>query len=392
MPVNTRRDGDSLQQPLLPSAERRHDPAAGDSEAARAERAERLRLLTVQSAKSVPDLRKKGPQAIPPPAIRQKDKFVPLPPALTEPAVDESAGISELGGADSGEGESEGGAEAGTSRRITVYCVSESLDRKALEAILAVEFPGRPVTSYSDVTHLALEGHSQDVWFFDFGVIIMFGLRAEREAGLMGRLGPRVERRPYAASEVEVDEFQFVYSAEPPHIKNDCFVLNKRQASNQQVRLAIAHALAQSVKLALYEERVWDLVAETRDLPEALAKHGKVPVSTKRVAQLIGKVFLQNANVNLLSSVLDTPAFFWSAPDHLQALYERACEYLELETRAEVLNARFAVLQEMLDMLRDHQNNAHAARLELIIIWLLVVDCVLMMFQLMSLFGVIGRK
>lgn len=38
-----------------------------------------------------------------------------------------------------------------------------------------------------------------------------------------------------------------------------------------------------------------------------------------------------------------------------QVLYERACDYLELETRVEVLNARFQVLQEMLDMLRDHQ-------------------------------------
>ena len=27
------------------------------------------------------------------------------------------------------------------------------------------------------------------------------------------------------------------------------------------------------------------------------------------------------------------------------------------------------VLQEMLDMLRDHQNNFHAARLEWIVIW-----------------------
>jgi uncharacterized Rmd1/YagE family protein len=36
----------------------------------------------------------------------------------------------------------------------------------------------------------------------------------------------------------------------------------------------------------------------------------------------------QNVNVNLLSSVLDTPNVFWSAPDHLQHLYVRACEYL----------------------------------------------------------------
>jgi len=39
------------------------------------------------------------------------------------------------------------------------------------------------------------------------------------------------------------------------------------------------------------------------------------------------------------------------------------------------------VLQEMLDMLRDHQNNSHASRLELIIVWLLVVDCCLMLCQ-----------
>jgi hypothetical protein len=36
------------------------------------------------------------------------------------------------------------------------------------------------------------------------------------------------------------------------------------------------------------------------------------------VAQRIGQVFLQRSAVNLLSSVLDTPEFFWSAPDHLQ--------------------------------------------------------------------------
>lgn len=55
------------------------------------------------------------------------------------------------------------------------------------------------------------------------------------------------------------------------------------------------------------------------------------------------QVFIQKAAVNLLSSVLDTPEFFWRAPDSFQALYERICEYLELEERVEVLNARFAV-------------------------------------------------
>jgi uncharacterized Rmd1/YagE family protein len=52
------------------------------------------------------------------------------------------------------------------------------------------------------------------------------------------------------------------------------------------------------------------------------------------------QVFLQRSAVNLLGVVLDVPEFFWSAPDHLQVLYKRVCEYLELDTRVEVLNTR----------------------------------------------------
>jgi hypothetical protein len=53
------------------------------------------------------------------------------------------------------------------------------------------------------------------------------------------------------------------------------------------------------------------------------------------------QVFLQSSTVNLLSTICDTPEFFWSAPDQLRALYDRSCEYMELEARAQVLNARF---------------------------------------------------
>ena len=70
---------------------------------------------------------------------------------------------------------------------------------------------------------------------------------------------------------------------------------------------------------------------------------GKVPLTRKAIAQLIGKVFIQKSAVNLLSTVLDTPEFFWSAPDSLQSLYKRCCEYVEYDTRVEVLNSRFQV-------------------------------------------------
>jgi uncharacterized Rmd1/YagE family protein len=52
----------------------------------------------------------------------------------------------------------------------------------------------------------------------------------------------------------------------------------------------------------------------------------QVGLSRKHIAQLIGRVFIQKSAVNLLSTVLDTPEFFWSAPDSMQNLYKRVCE------------------------------------------------------------------
>ncbi|KAG2443418.1 hypothetical protein HXX76_001776 [Chlamydomonas incerta] len=290
--------------------------------------------------------------------------------------------------------------------RITVYCIAEALDRVKLESLIRIKHPAWETHSYQDVVHARLPGPAansttsggappddmggvgSDVFFFEYGVVAFWGLQQQQETSILRTLAVSAERSPLAR--YERDEFVFNISvSEPPHIQNDTITINRRQATDHQVRLAISHALAQSTKLSVYEERVVALVEESKHLPQDLALHGRVSMSTKKLAQLIGKVFLQSSTLNLLSTVMDTPEFFWSAPDQLQALYERACEYLELDTRAEVLNARFEVLQEMLDMLRDHKNNSHAARLEWIIIWLLLVDVILMLFQLLSLFGLV---
>lgn len=109
------------------------------------------------------------------------------------------------------------------------------------------------------------------------------------------------------------------------------------------MKLSISNALAQSTKLTVYEERVVEIVEQTKELPVILATTGTVKLSRKRIAQLIGRVFLQKSAVNLLSTVLDTPEFFWSAPDAMQSLYKRVCDYVEYDARVEVLNSRFQV-------------------------------------------------
>lgn len=71
----------------------------------------------------------------------------------------------------------------------------------------------------------------------------------------------------------------------------------------------------------------------------------------------------------------------------LQDLYDAVCEYLEVDTRLETLNARFEVLQATLDMLRDHQNNEHSSYLEWIVIILIIIEIVI---GLVEIGGIIG--
>jgi uncharacterized Rmd1/YagE family protein len=46
----------------------------------------------------------------------------------------------------------------------------------------------------------------------------------------------------------------------------------------------------------------------------------------------------------------------------------------------------------MLDMLRDHLNNSHSVRLEWIVIWLIVIEVVVGVFELLGLFGLVGKE
>jgi uncharacterized Rmd1/YagE family protein len=322
----------------------------------------------------------------PPPQYRVKDRFVSLPDS-----GEYQPRLSDELSRDDGQSPSifQDFNAAGDARgRITSYCISETIDRKLLDDVLkrndVVSMESFPEVVYA--RHQTQSGVRADVFYFDYGTVVVWGMTLQEERKLVEQLKPACVDLLDSA-EVEVEEFLYHYTSnEKPHIQNDVFTINYRYAGDHLVKLSVSHALAQSTKLSVYEYRVVDIVDETKDLPEVLASTGKVDMGRKEVAQLMGRVFLQKSAVNLLSSVLDVPQFFWESdiPDSLQHLYEGCCSYLEYENRVEVLNQRFGVLQEMLDMLRDHLNQDHSSRLEWIVIILIVVEIIIGVFQLLE--------
>jgi uncharacterized Rmd1/YagE family protein len=102
-------------------------------------------------------------------------------------------------------------------------------------------------------------------------------------------------------------------------------------------------------------------------------------------------VFLQKNVVNLLSSILDTPAYFWGVPDSMQVLYDKVCEYRELEGRVEIVNARFEIMQKMLNIWSEHSQAAYMGQLDLLVVFLVVIEVIVAALEVVGLL-LIHRK
>lgn len=139
------------------------------------------------------------------------------------------------------------------------------------------------------------------------------------------------------------------------------------------VKLSISHALAQSVKISLFEELVDNTIEDTQDLPQEVALTGKINMNRKNIMMSIGELFILRINVNLHGSVLDSPELMWAEP-HLEPIYQATRGYLEINQRVNLLNQRLEVISDLLQMLKEQLGHAHEEYLEFIVIVLIGVE------------------
>ena len=113
----------------------------------------------------------------------------------------------------------------------------------------------------------------------------------------------------------------------------------------------------------------------TSHLPRELAHTGELQLTRRAALRMSGRLFKLRVDVNLTSDVLDTPDLFWDEAS-LQALYDAIRDYLEIDQRAETLNERLSVANEMLEIIHEHLNNNAMSKITWIIILLIVAACV----------------
>ncbi|KAF1737408.1 Sad1-interacting factor 3 [Beauveria bassiana] len=180
-----------------------------------------------------------------------------------------------------------------------------------------------------------------ELFVFSYGVVVFWNFSEYQEKDILADLtfadaaedGVSLLTRPLEQHDFETEEFHFEYSADVkrPRIFNDMITLVPR--SDHMIKLTISHAIAQSTKLCLFEERLGETMLDAQDVPKTLALTGELNMTRTEIVKILGRLFKSRVDINLSSNILDVPNFFWDSEPTLHPLYAAIREYLEIDPR-----------------------------------------------------------
>lgn len=215
-----------------------------------------------------------------------------------------------------------------------------------------------------------LSRHHAEMFVLQYGIVVFWNFTETHEKNILADLAFSATPllvNPISDQEIETEEFHFEYDAQiqRPRIYNDMITL---RSGDHLIKLTMSYAIAQLTKLCLFESRMVNSLQLISKLPKKLALTGRLGLKRQQLLKKSGKLFKLRVDVNLSSSILDTPDYFWSIEPALHPLYNGVREYLEIEQRVQVLNDRCKVFLEFLNIISDSINESNTNRVTTMII------------------------
>ncbi|MBA2654291.1 MAG: RMD1 family protein [Gammaproteobacteria bacterium] len=261
--------------------------------------------------------------------------------------------------------------------RCVSFCTAKSYSLNGLTNF----FKNRkfPTKLYRHVLHVSIPNQSANLFIFSHGCFVSWNLKRKEELKLLQEI-KAFSTDPL--DRIEIDYFSFKYGEETTvetHERFNADVITL-ESDNVQIKLAISYGLAESIKLEYYEELIKNTIKKNSQLPEELAKTGKILLSRKAISQRMGEIFIEMSSVNLNSGYLDVPEYFWRFPN-LESYYTMTEQFLDITRRVAALNQRLDVLHQFFDMLTGQLQFQHSTLLEIIIILLIFIEIVISLVQ-----------
>lgn len=222
-----------------------------------------------------------------------------------------------------------------------------------------------------DNADLSTTVHTPEIFIFDYGTVVIWGMTVAQERRFLSDM-VKFADTPLPAESAQTEDFNFYYTKDyQARIYNDFISL--RDPKNHMIKLAISHALSQSVKTSLFEDLVSDTIEDTSPLPALIAQTGSINLTRRQLNMKIGELFILRINIHLQGSVLDSPELMWAEP-HLEPVYAAVRSYLEIGQRVELLTERLDVIADLLAVLREQGSRRHGEVLEWIVIILIAAE------------------
>lgn len=262
--------------------------------------------------------------------------------------------------------------------RCVSYCTAASYDLPGIAN--SFKRKGYITKQSRDVLHISGIETPVDIFFFNHGSAVFWGLNKRQEQQWLERL-KLFSSDPLAT--VQVDHFCFRFGEETSIDAHERFKLDiiTLDSDNPQIKLAISYGLAQSVKLEAFEDSTQVAIKRNSHLPEEIATRGVISLSRSSILKRMGEIFIARSSINLNSEYLDMPEFFWRNPN-LESFYVMTKQFLDIPNRVTALNQKLDVLQELLAILQGQVQHRHSSKLEMTIIILILIEIAISLFHL----------
>ena len=243
--------------------------------------------------------------------------------------------------------------------------VGDRLDLRALEEANSLA-----------LTPLTIDVQGGVAVLYRYGAIVLFGVDSLHEAVILKRLSALISG-PYSSPEVE----EVTIRVEPEGregMRGNRISINTIDVERLQI---IADVLAKSVVLAQYEGKVAQNIERIEPLAIDLERHGRISGNAKEMLRHIGTMLLSEYMMVGRVSIPEKPEVLWENPA-MQGLFNRLEDEFEILERHTALERKLNLISKTAETLLDVLNNQHALRLEWYIIFLIVAEILLTLYEL----------
>jgi uncharacterized Rmd1/YagE family protein len=212
---------------------------------------------------------------------------------------------------------------------------------------------------------------------FRYGVVVLFNTTPPaREDSFLQEIAVFVHG-PYGAPETE----QITLRLAPDRVEAvDGDMLYLREFDLERLQL-VAVVLSKSVVLAEYEQWVSSNVDQIEPFAVELQTQGRSGRNMRKLLQQIGSVLATEHKMVARVEVPDKPEMLWEHPQ-LESLYLRLADEFEIDERSAALERKLALASRTVTTVLELLQNRRALRVEWYIVILIVLEIVLMSYEL----------